>query len=129
APVDSVLTRKIQVPIVTLDNLKQDLALRIGLLKLDIEGGEFAAFQGAKDLLMRDQPYLLFEEDDRFCRSFGHCAADVRDFLSQLGYQLFAVESQVNDGYRLTASDKAPVLSEGQRNLFGLSPRRVMPSW
>lgn len=128
AAVNSVLTEKIQVPIGTLDELRRTEALTVGLLKVDIEGGEFGAFQGAQELLRRNQPYLLFEEDDGFCRSFGHTAADVRNLLIQLGYQIYAIEPHGRTGYQLIAGDNAPILSNGQRNLFGLTQRRTLPS-
>jgi FkbM family methyltransferase len=46
------------VPTIRLDDLDID---RIDLIKLDIEGGELAALQGARNLIRRNAPAIIFE--------------------------------------------------------------------
>jgi FkbM family methyltransferase len=50
----------ITVPTVRIDDCIDDDRV-IALMKLDIEGGEFHALQGAERLLLRDHPILVFE--------------------------------------------------------------------
>lgn len=53
-------TRKLTVPLRRLDTLLADAA-PIRFLKIDVEGFEYPALQGAKALLTRDRPVILFE--------------------------------------------------------------------
>jgi FkbM family methyltransferase len=78
------------VDAITIDSLNLD---RCGLIKLDIEGGEYAALVGAMRTLKRFRPFVLCEmaglgEDDA-----------VREFIEGRGYrQVF--ERGVDKGFR-----------------------------
>ena len=50
----------IDVPIATLDNLLGDRRQPVRFVKMDLEGGEFHALQGATSIL-RDRPLVIFE--------------------------------------------------------------------
>jgi FkbM family methyltransferase len=52
----------------TLDDLVPS-ACNIRLVKMDLEGGEFHALQGAKDVILRDRPFLIFEHGDEYSAS------------------------------------------------------------
>ena len=55
---ESVLTQKnvFEIKTVALDDVVKDC--EVGFIKLDIEGAEYAALQGAKQTLLRDKPFL-----------------------------------------------------------------------
>lgn len=55
---ESVLTQKnvYEIKTVALDDVVKDC--EVGFIKLDIEGAEYAALQGAKQTLLRDKPFL-----------------------------------------------------------------------
>jgi FkbM family methyltransferase len=57
---------------------------RVSCLKIDVEGHELNVFRGAKKILARDAPLLLFECESRHLRS--HSMADVFNFLKSFGY-------------------------------------------
>ncbi len=71
----------VPVRTISLDALKLP---RVDLIKIDVEGMELEAVQGARDMLGRDRPILLVEsiKSDR---------ATLRHFLAELGYQVMAV--------------------------------------
>ena len=50
----------IDVPVATLDSLLADRRQRVRFVKMDLEGGEFHALQGATSIL-RDRPLVIFE--------------------------------------------------------------------
>jgi len=70
-----------------------DIMSRIGIskvdvMKLDIEGGEWYALQGAQQTLERFRPILFFELETEHCRNAGYEAEDFLRWLVQLGYRL-----------------------------------------
>lgn len=46
------------VPVTSIDAYAQEHALRVGLIKLDIEGNELEAIRGAEQVIRRDRPLL-----------------------------------------------------------------------
>ena len=68
-----------EVPVVTIDSY--DLP-RVGFIKLDVEGYELLALQGATSTITRDRP-VLYVEDDRQERS-----AALRKHITSLGYNI-----------------------------------------
>jgi hypothetical protein len=71
-----------QVQTVQLDDFVQSRGLHVDLLKIDIEGAEYLALTGAKELLAKQRPMLMVEVTRR--------QDEVFDLLTCLGYQLFS---------------------------------------
>lgn len=64
----------------------------LGLIQLDIEGGELAALQGAKKTLAEDGPDIVFEIHRHYVDwSNGLENAEIVRFLSDAGYTVFAI--------------------------------------
>ncbi len=61
---------------------------RVGLIKLDIEGAELLALRGARELLVQDQPALIFEVYPELMQAFGYTFDDTRAFVRELGYTI-----------------------------------------
>jgi len=67
----------IEVKMVKMDSIiPKDV--KISLIHLDLEGYEFAALSGAKEIIERDKPIIVLEIDSR--------AVDYNNFMSTLGY-------------------------------------------
>jgi FkbM family methyltransferase len=67
----------VEVKIVKLDSIiPKDC--KISLIHLDLEGYEFQALNGAKEIIERDKPIIVLEIDTR--------AVDYNNFMSKLGY-------------------------------------------
>lgn len=89
------LTDEIHVPIITLDEYAQAQHIaKVGLIKLDVEGGELLVLKGAAQILARDHPILIYEEFEGGYKQFGYSTRNVRTFLTDLGYHLFAIAEQ-----------------------------------
>ena len=77
------------VEMTTLDDLVSRSGLdRVDVIKLDLEGSEAGALEGARAILERDQPLLLVEAEDRRLASQGRTKAELLDAIVGLGYVL-----------------------------------------
>lgn len=73
------------VSVVTLDSwVNQNLQRKVDLIKMDVEGAEIEALQGARGTLVRDGPELLIQAYHlrNGQRTFEHCAG----LLREIGY-------------------------------------------
>lgn len=77
-----------EVEVTTIDSFMaaQGLA-HVDFIKLDIEGWEHHALRGGIETLRRCRPTLLAEVDDPMLRASGSSAADLWEFLAELGYR------------------------------------------
>lgn len=85
------LTESYEVSIISLDNfMATHLGIHIGIMKIDIEGGELLALRGAVKLITRDWPVIMiiYEENELACEAFGYKRADLRGLLADMGYRL-----------------------------------------
>src|SRR5262249_25822552 len=58
----------IEVTVTTLDSLLANSQRRVRLVKMDLEGGEYHALQGAASILKDHRPPVVFERGGRACR-------------------------------------------------------------
>ena len=70
---------RIDVPCTTIDHFVQENDLRPGLIKLDIEGGEYEVLIGASETIRRFQPILLISVYHRASDFF-----EIKPFLERL---------------------------------------------
>lgn len=86
-------TRAIDVPCVTLDNhCERHDVDRIGLLKIDVEGGELGVLHGAADLLSRRAiDHVLFEVSLPQIEAFGADPSEIFAMLAEAGYKARAI--------------------------------------
>jgi FkbM family methyltransferase len=76
----------------SLDQYVAENALdRVDFMKMDIEGAELFALQGAREVLSRWQPTMLLEINRRVCRRLGHEPKEIWEFLRPFGYSMWAV--------------------------------------
>jgi FkbM family methyltransferase len=87
SPVDpNAPHHSVRVPVVTLDEHCERRGIsRLAFVKCDCEGHELEVFRGAREVLARDHPVLLFECEQRHLP--GSSVAAVFDFLRELGYE------------------------------------------
>lgn len=107
APV-SRAERLIPIEVVALDEL--DIPTRVALIKLDVEGAELLAIQGALRLIRRDRPAILCElADADLARVSGSSSLDVNNTLAAVGYRAHAIRPDGATGPRLAAPPTARV--------------------
>jgi len=92
----------VSVQRITLDSYVRSKAVRqIDLIKIDVEGAEIQALQGATAALSEHPNLLLVVE---FCEGvanrFGHSTADLATFLRDHGFHLFRLETGKLEAYQ-----------------------------
>lgn len=81
------------VPMIALDGwLIKNPISRLDLIKIDIEGAEYACLRGATECLSRFRPKIIIEIQDFSARRAGHAASDILDFLSGFNYEFYRIE-------------------------------------
>ena len=88
-----------QIETILIDDVASNLP-QLDLIKMDIEGAEFQALQGAEQTLTRLQPVIIVELLRKWMKYFSANPQDVFIYLSSLGYQCFAIGRQ--SLYRIT---------------------------
>lgn len=95
----------------------------VGFMKLDLEGSELAALEGAQAVLRDDQPWLLVEMAVATSQPFGHHPNDILALLVAHGYAFFAVDEPRN---RLISFRRFPTGHPGA-NVLCVPPGRELP--
>lgn len=65
---------------------------RISLIKMDVEGNELRAIRGARKLIVKDRPIVVFEVNLSLLAYVDISIKEAFDFFLQNGYQLFKEE-------------------------------------
>jgi len=96
---DDAITGYEQVETTTLDVYVHEKGIsRVDFIKMDIEGAELLALQGAARLLSgRGAPAILVELADINAKGFAYRALDTWDFLVNLGYQMYSLGEEGRD--------------------------------
>lgn len=86
-------SRMLRLPTVRLDDLIAAGEIPPpNVIKIDVEGGEFAAFRGAEASLRRHQPQIIFESDENTAR-FAYTRRDLCGYLAGIApYRFLRIE-------------------------------------
>lgn len=106
--------RKEWVPVIPLNSLMLGC---LDLIKLDIEGAEALALEGAESLLRQFMPAILFEMNEGALNQQHSSIPEVLNFLRRWGYTIFSFSEQTG----LLVQDHRQKLPDGE-NLVALTP-------
>jgi len=79
---------------------------RIDFIKMDIEGGELGALQGARKTIEKFRPVVMVEINQQTYHAAGYTIDDVYKFFSSLAYSPFEINKQGD----LVSTSRRPVL-------------------
>jgi FkbM family methyltransferase len=82
-----------KTPVITLDNFCAERGIeRVDFIRMDIEGAELKALEGARGILDRDRPHVLLEIHPAMLEArFDGSAEAVVDLFQSRGYRMFAL--------------------------------------
>jgi hypothetical protein len=63
--------------------------VEVSLIKCDVEGAELFAFRGGEQTIDRDLPSVIAEINPWYLEGFGVSTADLLEFFSRRGYQMY----------------------------------------
>jgi hypothetical protein len=80
----------ITVPVTTIDELLMHEKTHLSFIKLDLEGGEFCALLGARQLISKHHPIIVFENGLEWTRQYWDYTRDeFFHFFEEIGYDVF----------------------------------------
>ena len=83
---------------VSLDSyVSENRIARVDVIKMDIEGAEWFALKGARQVLTQWQPTILMELSRPMCRGLGYHPEQIWDFLKSFGYQMWVIGASPNE--------------------------------
>jgi FkbM family methyltransferase len=91
-----------KIKAVALDNfLKNE---KIDFIKIDIEGGEYDALKGMRNILQTQSPTILLEIEEEIIAKTNYTSEDLIQFLKELGY----AKNYISDTGDLISENKNP---------------------
>jgi FkbM family methyltransferase len=82
-------TSPICINITTLDTIAANLSNAISFIKIDIEGAELAALEGAQHVLAHHRPAMCIEVHPNLLTLSGRHPSELKDLLTKAGYKLW----------------------------------------
>lgn len=109
---------KIEVEMRKLDDVLKDRQVKIDMIKIDVEGGEFDVLKGAIELITKDHPMLIFEFGQGASEYYGTTPDDIYNLLNGAGYQLWTLPGICKNKTSLNLADFQKVYHESSDYYF-----------
>jgi FkbM family methyltransferase len=113
--------RRIDVPVNTLDGVLG--SQHVDFIKIDVEGAEFDVLQGARQIMIRSRPLILFEFGLGGADYFGVDAGKMYDLFPALDYAIYTVPDHVRGRDALTAAAFSGLFTLNATYNFVAAPR------
>lgn len=84
--------------------------IKIELIKVDVEGGEMLVFEGAKNLIQKDKPILIFEHGLGASEFYDGSPAKLFAFFKSIDYAIFTLDKYLKES--------APLNEEALKDQF-----------
>ena len=113
-----------------IDDVLAELALeQVDVIKMDIEGSEFAALHGAELSLRRHKPALLLELNERALQRCGSNSKAVMDLLDDAGYRGWVMSYDGIKPLRYIAADECSECIFIHQTHSSLIKQLALPPW
>lgn len=118
---DTPNIEELEVAMSTLD--EQVGTAKIDLIKVDVEGGEWAVLAGGSSVIQRDRPLIIFEFGKGASEYYGTTPEKMWALLTGWGYSLYDLKSYVKKDVPLTEATLALAFSTGSEYYFVASSK------
>ncbi len=108
----------IEVEVRRMDDVLRDKNLKIDLIKIDVEGGEFDVLKGAVNILQNDHPILVFECGKGASEFYGTKPEDLFAFIASHQYKVNTLKGFVKENASLNLAQFSQAFSSGSDYYF-----------
>lgn len=109
---------EINVKIKTLDDIF-DKEIKIDLIKIDVEGGEFDVIKGGEELLLQDKPTIIFESGLGASEFYGTKSNDIFNYIVvDIGLNIYTLKGFVNNSPPLSSNEFNHLYETGKEYYF-----------
>lgn len=108
---------ELKVKVDMLDNILPD-NLKIDFIKIDVEGGEFNVLKGAKKVLEKSKPVVVFEFGLGASEFYGTEPGELFDFLENCGLGISLLKTWLNDGAPLSRNEFIETYKQNKEYYF-----------
>lgn len=92
--VDPTASQGREIMSLTIDSLKIDLP--ISFMKVDIQGSDLFAMQGARETILKNKMAILFEFEEQFQSEFKTSFNDYAEFVRSINYRFEKISMGIN---------------------------------
>ena len=89
---DIIDSKSIQVDVIKLDDFFEKKKKMISLLKIDVQGFEWQVIQGAKNIIIKEKPTIIFEHDDQYLNEPTKVKKELEKFFEEHRYNVFEID-------------------------------------
>lgn len=98
----------------------------IHFMKIDVEGGEFGVLRGARNLLIKQKPLVLFECGKGASDYYGTRAVELFDFLTkEVGLEMYTLQSFIRGQASMNSATFERYFETNEEYYFVASNRRI----
>ncbi|HRY33780.1 MAG TPA: FkbM family methyltransferase [Bacteroidales bacterium] len=115
------LIQEITVEAVPLDQILNQ-AVKIDFMKIDVEGAEYAVIRGAKEMIARDKPVIIFEFGTGAADCYGVNARMMYELLGANGLQISLLKNYLRNEPSLSLQALEDCFSSGREYYFIAHP-------
>lgn len=90
---DIMDSESIEVNVIKLDDFFEKFEKTISLIKIDIQGFEWQAIQGAKSIISKQKPTIIFEHDDQYLDEPIKVKKELEKFFKEHQYNIFEIDT------------------------------------
>lgn len=111
------LDKRIEIEVASLDDFIKE-SVKIDLIKIDVEGGELDVMKGAKHMLERDHPVIIFEHGKGGAEHYESGPDQMYEFLNGIGYRIFCLDDFLSNGRPLNPIEFIQHFEKGTEYYF-----------
>jgi FkbM family methyltransferase len=97
------------VETILLDSLLNEMKEGLTFIKLDVEGAEFDALKGAREVLKIHRPVVAFEFGEQSYKPYDVEPGDVYEFFSCLNYRIYSIHGEKLDKETFVNASKVQI--------------------
>lgn len=96
----------------------------VAFMKLDIQGSEVRALEGARSLISESRPYMFVEIEEQHLRALGTCTKELIELVFSLGYVMYRIENEYPCDHICVPAEKSEYF---ERNVLPKLPFNTSP--